>query len=183
VGSLGPVLRFEVHHYLRRLNAAGRAEADRFFRRTPGGPAWDHEWRPGGAGDWIKLHNNTQAREYDALRLAQSIANRHGTPDAPFLASSYGIGQIMGFHHRTLGYPTARAMFEDAHTLDGQQRQLIGFIAADPRLVEALRAGDFRTFAGIYNAGNPNPTDAVTRAKVDGYAVAMSQAARALGVA
>jgi hypothetical protein len=160
IGPRGPVIRFEVHKFLPRVRGAARTEADLVFRRKPGGLAWEHEWRPTGAGAWMPLHNGRQDREHDAFDLARRISDHHGYPDAAYQSISMGTGQIMGFHFAALGYPSAAAMYQDAHTIAGQHRQHVGFIAADPRLVKALKERDFFTFAAIYNTGSPTPQGA-----------------------
>lgn len=177
VGPRGPIIRLEVHHLRNRLPASARADVDRYFRITnPSAPWINQEWRPTGQGAWRPLHTGAQNNEYDAFDIARRIANAHGAGDVPYEVVSIGIGQILGRHYKTLGYPSASAMWVDAHTLEGQQRQLVGFLAADARIVAALRRGDLHTAGAIYNAGTPTPS-AAQAAQVAAYVAKLENAA------
>lgn len=68
------------------------------------------------------------------------------------LATSWGVGQIMGFNHKACGFATARAMVvafaeSEANQLEG----MIRFIMANPKMRAALAAGDWAGFASAYN--------------------------------
>ena len=69
-------------------------------------------------------------------------------------SASWGAFQIMGYHWKTLQYTTLQGFINDQYTADGQLETFVRFILADPRLVKALRAGDWATFARIYNGPN-----------------------------
>jgi hypothetical protein len=63
-----------------------------------------------------------------------------------------GAPQIMGFNHEFIGYPSAQAMFEAlSSSANAQIIALFDFINADPTRLNALRTGDFMTFASSYN--------------------------------
>ena len=66
-------------------------------------------------------------------------------------ATSFGLGQVMGFNHAKAGAPSAAAMFRAP--LDEQVLHLTRFIAARPRVPSKGNPGaaDFRTFARYYN--------------------------------
>ena len=66
-------------------------------------------------------------------------------------SASWGAFQIMGYHWKTLQYTTLQGFINDQYTAGGQLETFVRFILADPRLVKALRAGDWATFARIYN--------------------------------
>jgi len=66
-------------------------------------------------------------------------------------SASWGAFQIMGYHWKTLQYTTMQGFINDQYTAGGQLETFVRFILADPRLVKALRAGDWATFARIYN--------------------------------
>ena len=66
---------------------------------------------------------------------------------------SMGMGQIMGFNHAGLGYPSAQAMF---HALSAGIRAQIAavfdyLLARGPGAVDAMRRHDFFAVAGYYN--------------------------------
>lgn len=147
---------------------------DRYFKVRAGKDPWDWQarlWSPAGDGNFVGLDGTGQNNEYAAFNIARGLAQGAGVPDAAYQAASYGFGQIMGFHHKALGYPTARAMFEDAKTIDGQTRQFIGFFATDPRLVQAARQGNLREVFRIYNGPG----------QVDTYLAAATRRLDALG--
>ena len=96
---------------------------------------------------------------WDRSRYARSLAGewkRLDTaatldPAAAMQSASWGAFQIMGYHWKTLQYTTLQGFVNDQYTADGQLGTFVRFILADPRLVKALRAGDWATFARIYN--------------------------------
>lgn len=152
VGPHGPVIRLEVHHLLRRAPANRRAFVQKYFNAPNEREPWkDQGWRPSGMGGWLPLHvrGGDQEQQYRALNLARHVLGVDS--DVPFQAISIGRAQIMGFHYQRLGYRSARAMWEDARTLAGQDRQFIGFISTDPKLVQAMQRSDMREMIRIYN--------------------------------
>jgi hypothetical protein len=150
VGEYGPVIRMELHHFLKRLNPLQRNLADLYFRHPEVQPWKDQMWRPCGMGGWYKLHGSGgQRQQHQAFNLARVIGGTES--DAAYQAISMGKGQIMGFHHKALGYPTARAMYEDASEEVNQDRQFVGFLQQDAKLMEALKQGDMLTAIRIYN--------------------------------
>lgn len=69
-------------------------------------------------------------------------------------AASWGAFQIMGYHWKTLGYPTQQAFINEQYSAAGQLETFVRFILADSRLARALRAKDWKTFAFVYNGKN-----------------------------
>jgi hypothetical protein len=58
----------------------------------------------------------------------------------------------MGFNHERIGYPSAQAMFEAfSASAHAQIIALFDFVIVEPARLNALRAGDFATFASSYN--------------------------------
>ena len=65
---------------------------------------------------------------------------------------SWGAFQIMGFNYASLGYKTVQQFVNDMYGSEATQlNAFVRFIKADPRLVKALKALDWATFARIYN--------------------------------
>lgn len=87
------------------------------------------------------------AHEWTRLQVARSLSE-----EAALESASYGRYQLMGFHWQNLGYKSVHDFFEKHCTNEGHQLDgFVRFILADPRLVKALRAKDWSTFASIYN--------------------------------
>lgn len=81
-------------------------------------------------------------------------------PDAAIQATSWGAPQIMGFHWKTLGYPSVQAFYDDVagehgegFSDDGQMDMFVRFVRADERLLRAIKVGDWDTWEVIYNGG------------------------------
>ncbi len=81
-------------------------------------------------------------------------------PDAAIQATSWGAPQIMGFHWKALGYPSVQAFYDDVageradgFSDDGQMDMFVRFVRADPRLLTAIRNGDWETWETVYNGG------------------------------
>lgn len=175
-----PLPRLEVHHLFARLRERGVAEgkiaADlrKHFWHPPssgkgtpppgikpraGAKPWhDQAWRPTSSSAWRRLHNGRISEQHKAIELARRLSRRvSGSEEPALLASSWGLGQILGRHHKALGYPTAAAMVNDASTVPGQVRQFLRFLQTDKdgQLLAALKRGDVFTFARLYNGDGP----------------------------
>lgn len=134
-GSRGqPTILFERHIMARRLQANG-------IDPTPHIAAQPHIVNPqpggytSGAGEHVRL----------------AAAQRIHLPSA-LESTSWGRFQIMGFHWQALGYHSAEAFAAAMSESEAQQLQaFVRFIQADKRLLDALRAQDWTSFARIYN--------------------------------
>lgn len=68
------------------------------------------------------------------------------------LATSWGLGQIMGFNHKAAGYDSAVAMVKDfADSEYAQLQGMANFIKANPAMHKAMKDKDWMTFARLYN--------------------------------
>lgn len=68
------------------------------------------------------------------------------------LATSWGIGQIMGFNYKACGFDTALEMVESFAQSEANQLQgMIRFISSNRKMRDALQRGDWATFASLYN--------------------------------
>jgi hypothetical protein len=84
-------------------------------------------------------------------RYAQLADMMHLDPDAAIESCSWGLGQVMGAHWEKLGYPSARALAEEAQSgVAGQVRLMCRFIETQG-LADALRRRDWPSFAAAYN--------------------------------
>lgn len=88
-----------------------------------------------------------QSAEY--ANLAKAIAVNE---NAAYLSISMGIGQIMGFNHKIVGYSSPKKMFEAfSVSIEPQIAAMFRFIANKKSMLEAAREGDFARFAHSYN--------------------------------
>lgn len=99
------------------------------------------------SGAWSVNKVDVQSKEWIAFNDAFSKnANK------AMESTSIGLGQIMGFHYKRLGYATVGAMWDDAKKgLERQVWQIAKFIETDKALQMALRIGDWHKVATIYN--------------------------------
>jgi hypothetical protein len=91
-----------------------------------------------------------QTLEYKAYNEAYGIDK-----EAAMRATSWGLGQIMGFNHKRAGYNTVADMV-DAFRMGEyyQVRGMLKFIAFDRVMFGALKNRNWATFAKLYNGPN-----------------------------
>jgi len=149
------VIRFEAHIFKSELGndelfnrhfriADSQPWAEQqFYRLTP-----DDEWTP--IHTWSGTFEERQNSEWETFYLAQSLSR-----EATMRSISMGRGQIMGFNHARIGYPSAEAMFQAfARQADGDAAQVIGFVnymLDNPALVRAIKERNWRAIAAAYN--------------------------------
>lgn len=98
------------------------------------------------------------------LRCAREINN-----DAALMSISMGMGQVMGFHYRAIGFSSPQEMFDvNTESIDGQMRSFVGYIDAFG-LKDELVNLDWAGFARGYNGPDY---------KVNNYDVKLEQAYR-----
>jgi len=108
-----------------------------FKRKTPFAPS----------GLWSVNKVDVQSKEWLAFNNAFFI-----NKDSAMQSTSIGLGQIMGFHYKRLGYSSVGKMWDDAKK--GEERQvwqICKFISTDSRLQSAVKNKDWNTVATIYN--------------------------------
>lgn len=72
--------------------------------------------------------------------------------DSALESASWGAYQIMGFHWKALGYESVTHFVDEMHKGERQHLEaFVAFIKNDQRLLNAIRAKDWATFARIYN--------------------------------
>lgn len=91
-------------------------------------------------------------KEYDKLAKASVLDSTCARKSA-----SWGLFQIMGYHHSSLGFNTVDSMVISFDT--SERNQLMGFVEfikgkADPRLLPALKSKNWLAFARAYNGPN-----------------------------
>lgn len=99
------------------------------------------------SGKWSVNKVDIQSKEWEAFNNAFTI-----NPAGAMESTSIGLGQIMGFHFKRLGFPSVGAMWDDAKKgLKNQILQIVKFLETDQRLRTAIRMKDWHTIATIYN--------------------------------
>lgn len=124
-----PRMLFEPHVFYRQLDGADRARAEAAGLAYP---KWGE--RPYPSDSYPRLRRAMEINEEAALRSA-----------------SWGLGQVMGFNHRMVGYDSAADMVADF--LDDEETHLeamVEFIVA-AGLDDDLRREDWAGFARGYN--------------------------------
>lgn len=111
-------------------------------------PAWFKKKAPfAPSGLWSINKIENQANEYKAF----SDAFRKD-PNAAMESTSWGMGQIMGFHYKRLGYKRVGDMVDDFKKGEYQQVQGVAkFIETDTALFKAIKAKDWHLVAVKYN--------------------------------
>ena len=99
------------------------------------------------SGAWSVNKVDVQSKEWIAFNDAFPK-----NPNKAMEATSIGLGQIMGFHYKRLGFATVGAMWDDAKKgLERQVWQIAKFIETDKNLQTALKIGDWHKVSTIYN--------------------------------
>lgn len=111
-------------------------------------PVWFKKKAPfAPSGKWSINKVENQAKEWIAFNNAFSIS-----PDAAMQATSIGLGQIMGFHYKRLGYKSVGEMWDSFKA--SEYNQVLGiakFIKTDPGLFNALKGKNWHMVAVKYN--------------------------------
>lgn len=111
-------------------------------------PAWFRKLEPyAPSGKWSVNGVERQAKEWIAFNEAFAIS-----PKSAMMATSIGIGQVLGLHWNRLGYVSVGEMWNDAKRGEDRQiHQMAEFIRTDPVLLAALNIKDWGTVAARYN--------------------------------
>lgn len=97
--------------------------------------------------DYNTALNWSHANSYPHLEKAATIAGE----ELACLASSWGMGQIMGFNHRVLGFETALEMVTNFAVSEANQiNGMVAFIKGNG-LLDDLLAENWKAFAAGYN--------------------------------
>ncbi|MEL6437516.1 MAG: N-acetylmuramidase family protein, partial [Pseudomonadota bacterium] len=127
-----PVIRFEGHYFDRRLHGSKREAARVSGLAHPKAGAVKNPRTQ--AGRW---HLLTKARAIDDHAALESV--------------SWGIGQVMGAHWKTLGYASVEHLVREARSgVAGQVRLMLRFIEHHG-LEHLLKRRDWAGFARRYN--------------------------------
>jgi len=111
-------------------------------------PAWFKRKAPyAPSGLWSLNKVDVQSKEWQAFNDAYRL-----DANAAMESTSIGLGQVMGFHYKRLGYKTVGAMWDDAKKGEDRQIfQMAEFIRTDNRLISALKNKNWHLVATYYN--------------------------------
>ena len=111
-------------------------------------PSWFKKKVPyAPSGKWSVNKVERQAKEWIAFNNAFRI-----NPNAAMESTSIGLGQIMGFHYKTLGFDSVGDMWDHAKKgLSEQITQIVMFIMSHPKLLNAIQQHDWHLCATYYN--------------------------------
>ena len=131
-GRKEPLIRWEGHYFDRLLSPADRAIARKQGLASP---------KAGGVAN-----PNGQPARYALLDRAILIDAK-----AAFESCSWGVGQVMGSHWKSLGYSSVEALVTEARRdVGGQVRLMVKFIVEN-NLLDEIRSGAWAKFARAYN--------------------------------
>lgn len=131
-GRKEPLIRFEGHYFDRLLNDENRKNA-----RNAGlsSPKARQIKKPRSQADRWRLLD--KASQIDRSAALQSV--------------SWGMGQVMGSHYKTLGYASVDDLVQEARgSIAGQMRLMVRFIRKND-LVHFIEQRDWAGFARRYN--------------------------------
>lgn len=111
-------------------------------------PAWFRKKAPyAPSGKWSVNKIERQKAEWVAFKDAYSI-----DPNAAMESTSIGIGQVMGFNYKRLGYKSVGEMWDDANKGEDRQIfQMAEFIRTDKVLLKAINTKNWAEVAYRYN--------------------------------
>jgi len=131
-GKREPLIRFEAHYFDRRLSGGKREQARKAGLASP---------VPGAVRNPVR-----QAARWRLLARAEVIDRTAARESV-----SWGLGQIMGAHWKTLGYASVDSFVDEVRrSVKGQARAMARFIA-EANLAGALARHDWPKFARGYN--------------------------------
>jgi hypothetical protein len=141
-----PITRFENHQFFRRWGEKHKDEFDKHFTFDPMTKYKGHTFRKEVSEPFATFHLDN-SKEMKVLAFARSLDDT-----AALQSASYGAAQVMGFNHKTLGYPNVQAMHKDftlgiRPQLDG----IIAYIRNNKLCMQGLHERDYFKFAGGYN--------------------------------
>ena len=133
-----PTILFERHWFRRRMIAMGyAAQADKAARTRPDICSAE----PGCYGATANQHNR--------LNAAAAICR-----PAALEACSWGIGQVMGFHWKSLGYESLQAFINAMYRSEADQLDAMCRFLKVNNLLDELRDGRWAALAKGYNGPN-----------------------------
>jgi len=98
-----------------------------------------------------RINAECQGNEYEAFNRGCLVRDGKYEKQA-YMSASWGMGQIMGFHYKRLGFNTPKEMVEWIGESDDNGIRSIGrFIKTHAKLLKACQTKDFYKIAYYYN--------------------------------
>lgn len=130
-----PVILFERHVFRQRLIANGKAQvAEKAMRERPD----LCNTASGGYGLYSAQHG----------RLNAAAQYHRGSA---LESASWGLGQVMGYHWKSLGYPSLQSFINAMYRDEASQLDAMCRYIKTNKLVKALQNKDWKAFAHGYN--------------------------------
>ena len=162
------IVRFENHVLWNRWGATNPQAFNQhfdFLRPRGQNHADGHRFRASPTDSWAEFHGNQRA-ERNVLNFAIGLAG-----DVAYESASFGAGQIMGFNHAQVGFPSARAMAEQFDRSERAQISGIFDYIRVARLSGAINSGNYAAVAAGYNGSGQVATySALMQDAADAYA-------------
>lgn len=138
-GQLLPLILFEPHIFYRRLTGAARDEA---VQAKLASKSWNK-----------RLYPKTQGARWEQIELAADLLTRHGLdPNIAGECASYGVGQVMGYHWKSLGFSNFQAFWDRMMSgAEGQIEIMIRYIkvnSLDDEIIDGRWPAFFRGYNG-----------------------------------
>jgi hypothetical protein len=144
------IIRFENHVFWDRWGKNHESAYRAHFTFDPAKRWTKQKYRTSASGEWKTSHGVGQNAEWEAFGIARGLDE-----SAAMQSISMGAPQIMGFNHATIGYDSAREMF-DRFAAD-ERYHILGLFdfvkggGSTSRMLEALRREQYDQFATYYN--------------------------------
>lgn len=147
-----PKILFEGHIFYRELKKKDAKIAKIYLNKEPTicYEKWTKEYYLGGYA------------EYRRYNLAISI-----DPECAMLATSWGVGQIMGFNHKLCGQPSVSRFVELNRESEEEQMKLWYYFLYNSKLVEPLKQHNWEVFVRGYNG--PGQVDVYSQKLINTY--------------
>ena len=96
---------------------------------------------------WTKAYYKKGKAEYERYLLAARIDE-----ECAMLATSWGMGQVMGFNYKAAGYSNVKQFVNSMYASEKDQLlAMCNFIKSNSKMYNALKAEDWAGFARLYN--------------------------------
>lgn len=131
-GQKRPLILFEPHIFYRRL------KGDERDRAVAAGLAYSSQGK--------KPYPKTQAERWEQIEKAALI-----NADEAYQSASYGVGQVMGYHWKALGFESLQALLDTMFAgVEGQIDVMLRYCRVN-HLIDDLRDGRWLSLARGYN--------------------------------
>lgn len=137
-GEQRPLVLFEPHLFYRRLS--GRAQ-DEAVSLGLASARWNR-----------KLYGKTQAARWAQIEAAEALLEKHGLPpNAARESTSYGVGQVLGSHWKSLGFLSFEYFFRTMMSGAAGQIDIMLKYVVHNDLLDELQDGRWPGFFRGYN--------------------------------